>query len=251
MKPGHFAATLIQRGKTRPRDAASAHQCRTPQSVPAMARRIHHCRLRRTAASGGRRDKAALSSGCKPQPGNRSRRKQPEQAWRGKPNPALLLVGWRPCADSGRSHAALGAAARVNAHRALGRKNRHQACEAPAVRSSSGYQPEAENTERRPPRSLPKSRATEALSRSNTLLYPANGEGQASRTVGPAASDDLRSRRRAIECCCPPSPSIWCTTRQVTTIPMLLLRHSYFKEGSSARFRGEERALMARSPQPR
>jgi hypothetical protein len=29
-----------------------------------------------------RRDKAALSSGCKPRPANRSSRKQPEQSWR-------------------------------------------------------------------------------------------------------------------------------------------------------------------------
>jgi acetate kinase len=33
-------------------------------------------------AMGVRRDKAALSSGCKPHPAIRSRRKQPEQAWR-------------------------------------------------------------------------------------------------------------------------------------------------------------------------
>jgi hypothetical protein len=31
---------------------------------------------------GVRRDKAALSSGCKPRPAIRSSRKQPEQAWR-------------------------------------------------------------------------------------------------------------------------------------------------------------------------
>ena len=34
------------------------------------------------AAPGVRRDKAALSSGCKPHPAIRSSRKQPEQAWR-------------------------------------------------------------------------------------------------------------------------------------------------------------------------
>ena len=34
------------------------------------------------AAVGVRRDKAALSSGCKPHPATRSSRKQPEQAWR-------------------------------------------------------------------------------------------------------------------------------------------------------------------------
>jgi hypothetical protein len=33
-------------------------------------------------ALGVRRDKAALSSGCKPHPAIRSSRKQPEQAWR-------------------------------------------------------------------------------------------------------------------------------------------------------------------------
>jgi hypothetical protein len=33
-------------------------------------------------ATGVRRDKAALSSGCKPHPAIRSSRKQPEQAWR-------------------------------------------------------------------------------------------------------------------------------------------------------------------------
>jgi site-specific DNA recombinase len=35
-----------------------------------------------TTASGVRRDKAALSSGCKPHPAIRSRRKQSEQSWR-------------------------------------------------------------------------------------------------------------------------------------------------------------------------
>src|ERR1700730_10553423 len=35
-----------------------------------------------TTALGVRRDKAALSSGCKPHPAIRSSRKQPEQAWR-------------------------------------------------------------------------------------------------------------------------------------------------------------------------
>ena len=34
------------------------------------------------SGSGVRRDKAALSSGCKPHPAIRSSRKQPEQAWR-------------------------------------------------------------------------------------------------------------------------------------------------------------------------
>ena len=34
------------------------------------------------SAKGVRRDKAALSSGCKPHPAIRSSRKQPEQAWR-------------------------------------------------------------------------------------------------------------------------------------------------------------------------
>jgi hypothetical protein len=36
----------------------------------------------RMAGIGVRRDKAALSSGCKPHPAIRSSRKQPEQAWR-------------------------------------------------------------------------------------------------------------------------------------------------------------------------
>ena len=36
----------------------------------------------RRAYLGVRRDKAALSSGCKPHPAIRSSRKQPEQAWR-------------------------------------------------------------------------------------------------------------------------------------------------------------------------
>ena len=35
-----------------------------------------------TTSMGVRRDKAALSSGCKPHPAIRSSRKQPEQAWR-------------------------------------------------------------------------------------------------------------------------------------------------------------------------
>jgi hypothetical protein len=35
-----------------------------------------------SSAVGVRRDKAALSSGCKPHPAIRSSRKQPEQAWR-------------------------------------------------------------------------------------------------------------------------------------------------------------------------
>jgi hypothetical protein len=36
----------------------------------------------RMAAPGVRRDKAALSSGCKPHPAIRSSRKQSEQSWR-------------------------------------------------------------------------------------------------------------------------------------------------------------------------
>jgi len=34
------------------------------------------------SANGVRRDKAALSSGCKPHPATRSSRKQSEQSWR-------------------------------------------------------------------------------------------------------------------------------------------------------------------------
>jgi hypothetical protein len=34
------------------------------------------------SAFGVRREKAALSSGCKPHPAKRSSRKQPEQLWR-------------------------------------------------------------------------------------------------------------------------------------------------------------------------
>jgi hypothetical protein len=95
---------------------------------------------------------------------------------------------------------------------------------------------------RRPPRSLPRSPATEALSRSNTLLYPVDDEGQASRTaVGPAACDRFPSKRPAIDCCCPPgAPSIWCALTQLIAISMPWLRHSCVKEGCSARFRGEE-----------
>jgi hypothetical protein len=37
---------------------------------------------RNDRGKGVRRDKAALSSGCKPHPAIRSSRKQPEQAWR-------------------------------------------------------------------------------------------------------------------------------------------------------------------------
>jgi len=39
-------------------------------------------RLERMAASHVRREKAALSSGCKPRPANRSSRKQLGQPWR-------------------------------------------------------------------------------------------------------------------------------------------------------------------------
>jgi len=39
-------------------------------------------RVPRTAGMGVRRDKAALSSGCKPHPAIRSSRKQSEQSWR-------------------------------------------------------------------------------------------------------------------------------------------------------------------------
>jgi hypothetical protein len=35
-----------------------------------------------SSAYGVRREKAALSSGCKPHPAKRSSRKQPEQLWR-------------------------------------------------------------------------------------------------------------------------------------------------------------------------
>ena len=40
------------------------------------------CQRRLRSAIGVRRDKVALSSGCKPHPAIRSSRKQPEQAWR-------------------------------------------------------------------------------------------------------------------------------------------------------------------------
>ena len=48
---------------------------------------VIRCRLLRAencsmSASGVRREKAALSSGCKSHPANRSSRKQPEQLWR-------------------------------------------------------------------------------------------------------------------------------------------------------------------------
>jgi hypothetical protein len=43
---------------------------------------VHQHRIYRESALGVRRDKAALSSGCKPHPAIRSSRKQPEQAWR-------------------------------------------------------------------------------------------------------------------------------------------------------------------------
>jgi hypothetical protein len=44
---------------------------------------VRRCRNSvRMSAMGVRRDKAALSSGCKPHPAIRSRRKQSEQAWR-------------------------------------------------------------------------------------------------------------------------------------------------------------------------
>ena len=42
---------------------------------------------------GVRRDKAALSSGCKPHPAIRSSRKQPEQAWRRRNGVFAVLGG--------------------------------------------------------------------------------------------------------------------------------------------------------------
>ena len=53
---------------------------RTPSllTLPIMIKR----RFSRMSLSGVRRDKAALSSGCKPHPAIRSSRKQSEQSWR-------------------------------------------------------------------------------------------------------------------------------------------------------------------------
>jgi hypothetical protein len=97
-----------------------------------------------------------------------------------------------------------------------------------------------------PPRSLPRPQATGALSRSNTSPYPANDGRRASQTVEQQPPSALR-----IECCCPPAPSIWCAATLLITISMPSLRHFCVKEGSSARFRGEESDFVARSPQPR
>jgi len=44
--------------------------------------RVRGCEIGQMTEMGVRRDKAALSSGCKPHPAIRSSRKQPEQAWR-------------------------------------------------------------------------------------------------------------------------------------------------------------------------
>jgi len=60
-------------------------------------------------------------------------------------------------------HAALGAVVRVNAHRALGRKSGTRPAKAPAERSSSGYQPAAENNEATAPQiaaQIPSDRST-------------------------------------------------------------------------------------------
>jgi hypothetical protein len=122
-------------------------------------------------------------------------------------------VGELPLAPASQ-HAVLGAAARVNAHPAPGPRKHLQRGLAWAVSQQS------RTMRRRPPRSP----ATEALSRSNTLLQPADDEGQVSRTaVGPEACDRFPSRRPAIDCCCP-LPSIWCAQTQLITISMPSLR---------------------------
>ena len=56
-----------------------------PSGVPkvdSVEIRVRGCEIGQMTEMGVRRDKAALSSGCKPHPAIRSSRKQPEQAWR-------------------------------------------------------------------------------------------------------------------------------------------------------------------------
>src|SRR5215831_5942948 len=50
--------------------------------VVSLVDRWHEAASRTVTAVGVRRDKAALSSGCKSHPAKRSSRKQPEQLWR-------------------------------------------------------------------------------------------------------------------------------------------------------------------------
>ena len=54
---------------------------RQPDPAGSAEHKQRLARMQMTAL-GVRRDKAALSSGCKPHPAIRSSRKQPEQAWR-------------------------------------------------------------------------------------------------------------------------------------------------------------------------
>ena len=54
----------------------------TPPPKLSDEERLKAIALLRCLLSGVRRDKAALSSGCKSHPAKRSSRKQPEQLWR-------------------------------------------------------------------------------------------------------------------------------------------------------------------------
>jgi hypothetical protein len=69
---------------------------------------------------------------------------------------------------------------------------------------------------RRSPRSPPRPRAIGALLRLVTLLYLPEDGGYASRTVGPAGCDCLRSKRLATGLCRPSGPPSFCAPISLT-----------------------------------
>jgi hypothetical protein len=94
----------------------------------------------------------------------------------------------------------------VNAHRHLVEKA------APGPRRqlrrglAQAISPQPRTMRRRPPRSLPRSPATEAPSRSNTLVHPADDQRHAFQAVALPTSDRLTNKCPPTGCCEPPAP---------------------------------------------
>jgi hypothetical protein len=95
----------------------------------------------------------------------------------------------------------------MNAHRAFDRKSSDRA--PGRHRAKSRAQPittQPRTMRRRPPKSLPRPRATGTIPRSKLLPYPADHEAHAFQTIGPAATDHLRNEHRAKQSCYPELP---------------------------------------------
>jgi hypothetical protein len=112
-----------------------------------------------------------------------------------------------------------GAAPRVSAHRALGGKSGTSAAKHLRRGLAQAISQQPRTMRRRPPRSLPRSPATEAPSRSNTLVNPADDQRHAFQAVAPPTSDRLTNKCPPTGCCEPPAPPvIWCVLIPVNAI---------------------------------